>query len=209
MNKRFLALAMTVLLILTGAGPASAAVEEIPIELAAGEEARAAEEAAPEAASEETAPGETTAEETSEETAAGGETAAGEISVGEPAAEAAEEISEALANPEESSETLPEDKLEEIMLPELPVAEEEPAEETEEEEIVETEKEPEPVGAFSFTPKDPKDGGTYVIHSAKNGNFVLDIYGCMYRNGIQIQLYTQNKTDAQKFLFTKVSDGAE
>ena len=149
MNKRFLALAMTFLLILTGTVPAGAATEDAA--------------AVP-------------------------------------------------ADPTESVRTiLTESEQEEIMLPELPVevgdGEDSSAETAKETETLEVKKTPEPVGAMSFTPKDPEDGKVYVIHAAKDPNFVLDIYGCIYRNSIPVQLYPANGTDAQKFIFTEVSDG--
>ncbi|MBR6397783.1 MAG: RICIN domain-containing protein, partial [Lachnospiraceae bacterium] len=149
MNKRFLALAMTFLLILTGTVPAGAATEDAA--------------AVP-------------------------------------------------ADPTEAVGTvLTESEQEEIMLPELPVevgeGEDSSAETAKETETVEVKKTPEPVGAMSFTPKDPEDGKVYIIHAAKNPYYVLDVYGGLYRNSIKIHLYASNGTDAQKFRFMKVSDG--
>ena len=149
MNKRFLALAMTFLLILTGTVPAGAATEDAA--------------AVP-------------------------------------------------ADPTESVGTiLTESEQEEIMLPELPVevgdGEDSSAETAKETETLEVKKTPEPVGAMSFTPKDPEDGKVYVIHAAKDPNFVLDIYGCIYRNSIPVQLYPANGTDAQIWHLAENDDG--
>lgn len=49
--------------------------------------------------------------------------------------------------------------------------------------------------------------GTYVISSALNSNYVLDVYGGYTTNGANIQLYTNNGTDAQAFKVTHDSQG--
>lgn len=50
--------------------------------------------------------------------------------------------------------------------------------------------------------------GIYTIKSALNGNKVLDIYAADKNNGANLQLWSKNGTDAQKFKVTYQSDGS-
>ena len=47
--------------------------------------------------------------------------------------------------------------------------------------------------------------GTYSIHSKLNDSKVLDIAGGSWNDGTTVQLYTQNRTPAQRFRFVHVS----
>lgn len=47
--------------------------------------------------------------------------------------------------------------------------------------------------------------GTYSIHSKLNDSMVLDIAGGSWDDGTTVQLYTQNRTPAQRFRFVHVS----
>ena len=47
--------------------------------------------------------------------------------------------------------------------------------------------------------------GTYSIHSKLNNSMVLDIAGGSWDDGTTVQLYTQNRTPAQRFRFVHVS----
>ena len=49
--------------------------------------------------------------------------------------------------------------------------------------------------------------GTYVIHSALNDSKVLDIASGSLENGGNLQIYTKNGTDAQKFIVTEIGTG--
>lgn len=49
--------------------------------------------------------------------------------------------------------------------------------------------------------------GTYKLASAINGNYVIDVNGASLLDGANIQLYQDNGSNAQKFTFTKQSDG--
>ena len=62
------------------------------------------------------------------------------------------------------------------------------------------------------TPETPKgektiEDGTYVIHSAINSNYVLDVTGASKYNGANIQLYTKAGVKQQKFKITYLNDG--
>lgn len=47
--------------------------------------------------------------------------------------------------------------------------------------------------------------GTYSIHAKLNDSKVLDIAGGIWNDGASVQLYTQNRTPAQRFRFVHVS----
>ena len=49
--------------------------------------------------------------------------------------------------------------------------------------------------------------GTYIIQSIINNNKVIDLTGASTSNGSNIQLYQDNDTNAQKWIFTKQNDG--
>lgn len=49
--------------------------------------------------------------------------------------------------------------------------------------------------------------GTYKLVSALNSNYVMDVYGAFVSDGANVHLYEDNGTDAQKFIFTRQSDG--
>ena len=51
------------------------------------------------------------------------------------------------------------------------------------------------------------EDGIYVIHSASNENYVLDIANGNIRNNGNVQLYQRNHTDAQKFKIKNLGDG--
>lgn len=51
------------------------------------------------------------------------------------------------------------------------------------------------------------EDGIYTIHSAINKNYVLDLYGANASNGGNIQLYTMNKSNAQKFKIAAIDNG--
>ena len=48
--------------------------------------------------------------------------------------------------------------------------------------------------------------GIYVIHSKVNENYVVDVKGASRSNKANIQLYTSNNTNAQKFKFEKIGN---
>ena len=61
---------------------------------------------------------------------------------------------------------------------------------------------------FQITEPTVKDySGTYYIAAASNTNLVIDIYGGSKDSGANVQLYNANKSGAQKFIFSKTSDG--
>lgn len=61
---------------------------------------------------------------------------------------------------------------------------------------------------FEITEPKIKDySGTYYIAAASNTNLVIDIYGGSKDSGANVQLYNANKSGAQKFIFSKTSDG--
>lgn len=49
--------------------------------------------------------------------------------------------------------------------------------------------------------------GTYKLVSALNGSYVMDVNGASAANGANVQLYQDNGSNAQKFTFTRQSDG--
>lgn len=49
--------------------------------------------------------------------------------------------------------------------------------------------------------------GTYKLMSAINNRFVIDIDGASLSDSANVQLYEDNETNAQKFIFTKQADG--
>ncbi len=49
--------------------------------------------------------------------------------------------------------------------------------------------------------------GTYKLVSALGDNYVMDVNGASIANGGNVQLYEDNGSNAQKFIFTKQSDG--
>ncbi|SEA67391.1 Ricin-type beta-trefoil lectin domain-like [Eubacterium aggregans] len=51
-----------------------------------------------------------------------------------------------------------------------------------------------------------KDGGIYSIVSALNGNMVMDVYAANKDNGANVQLWSYNGTDAQRFKAQKNND---
>ena len=58
------------------------------------------------------------------------------------------------------------------------------------------------ISSYSVSPTNPKKNilsGVYVIHSAWDDNYVLDIAGNSKGNNANIQLYRQENTDVQKF----------
>ena len=61
---------------------------------------------------------------------------------------------------------------------------------------------------FKITEPKVKDlSGTYFIVSANNRNLAVDISGGSKASGANVWLYTLNRTDAQKFIFSKTADG--
>lgn len=50
--------------------------------------------------------------------------------------------------------------------------------------------------------------GTYKIVSALNNNFVMDVNGASAFDGVNIQLYQDNGSNAQKFAITRQADGS-
>ena len=51
-------------------------------------------------------------------------------------------------------------------------------------------------------------GHTYVVLSAKDQNFALDVAGGSYKARANIDIYKRNGTEAQSYVFTKQSDGS-
>ncbi len=51
------------------------------------------------------------------------------------------------------------------------------------------------------------EDGVYVIHSAINDNYVVDVDAGVTKNGSNIQIYQSNETDAQKFKVKNLGDG--
>lgn len=49
--------------------------------------------------------------------------------------------------------------------------------------------------------------GTYKLVSALNSNYVMDVNGASAFDGANVQLYEDNGSNAQKFVFTRQSDG--
>ncbi|MGN0361972.1 MAG: RICIN domain-containing protein [Bilifractor sp.] len=49
--------------------------------------------------------------------------------------------------------------------------------------------------------------GTYTIQSKKNSSYVVDIASGSAANGANVQIYQRNGTNAQKFVFTRLSNG--
>lgn len=49
--------------------------------------------------------------------------------------------------------------------------------------------------------------GTYKLVSALNSNYVMDVNGASASDGANVQLYEDNDSNAQKFVFTRQSDG--
>lgn len=49
--------------------------------------------------------------------------------------------------------------------------------------------------------------GTYKLVSALNSNYVMDVNGASVYDGANVQLYEDNGSNAQKFVFTRQSDG--
>ena len=49
------------------------------------------------------------------------------------------------------------------------------------------------------------EDGVYTIHSSINNNYVLDINGGVAKNGSNVQLYTSNGTNAQKFKVKRIN----
>lgn len=63
---------------------------------------------------------------------------------------------------------------------------------------------------FKLTLEDriyPVNEGLYTISSASNNSKVLDVYAGSQSNGGNIQLYSSNGTDAQKFILNKLENG--
>ena len=64
---------------------------------------------------------------------------------------------------------------------------------------------------FAFEKVEPPtktiENGTYMIKSALNTKKVLDIPGASTANGANVQLYTGNGTNAQKFNISYLGDG--
>ena len=50
------------------------------------------------------------------------------------------------------------------------------------------------------------EDGVYTIHSSINNNYVLDINGGVAKNGSNVQLYTSNGTNAQKFKVKRINN---
>lgn len=46
--------------------------------------------------------------------------------------------------------------------------------------------------------------GTYIIKSAVNQNYVIDVYAGLKSDGANIQMYERNDTNAQKWIIKKV-----
>ena len=239
MNKRFLALFLSMLLLFTAVVPVSASQESIAETFAAAESGEQIPEMAedtdggtaqsiPDAADESLIPADTSAPEepvpADESGNVPGDESTEDESVTEVPADAAESMAEL---PAESAAELPEEGVSEEAesteeeAGEAAGTEETPEEtgesgeeeagepeETEEpEETLEELPEAEPVGATSFTPKDPADGKVYIFHSAKDEKYVLDIRGGLYASGTEIQLYTDNRSGAQQFMLFKNSNG--
>lgn len=53
----------------------------------------------------------------------------------------------------------------------------------------------------------PVANGTYMIVSAINSNYVMDVAGCSAADGANVQLYKKNGSNAQRFILTCQSDG--
>ena len=66
-------------------------------------------------------------------------------------------------------------------------------------------------GFFGNSSVEAKSGpvadGTYKIVSALNNNYVMDVAGASGADMANVQLYQNNETNAQKFIFTYQSDG--
>lgn len=60
---------------------------------------------------------------------------------------------------------------------------------------------------WTFSKVKPLEDGAYEIRSALNTKMVMDVAAGSKINGANIQLYTNNKTDAQKWQVTEKSDG--
>ena len=58
------------------------------------------------------------------------------------------------------------------------------------------------LSAVYVGPPQPDDGGLYTIKTA-DGKFVLDVYGASLKNDANVQLYTSNNTNAQKWYMNK------
>lgn len=69
-------------------------------------------------------------------------------------------------------------------------------------------------GTYSANPSSNTQGsvssvanGTYKLVSALNNGYVMDVNGASVQNGANVQLYADNGSNAQKFTFTRQSDG--
>ena len=49
------------------------------------------------------------------------------------------------------------------------------------------------------------EDGVYTIHSSINNNYVVDVNGGVAKNGSNVQLYTSNGTNAQKFKVKRIN----